>query len=144
MTAMRVRAAVPGDAAAIAALAGELGYPTDTVTASARLAALAGNAAAAVLVAEADGDVVAWMQLAVVQTLDSDAFVEIAGLVVAAAARSLGVGARLVEAAAAWARERGVGTLRVRSNVVRERAHRFYERQGFRVAKSQRVFVRAL
>jgi hypothetical protein len=32
----------------------------------------------------------------------------------------------------------------VRSNVTRERAHRFYEREGFRETKKQGVFERDL
>ena len=33
-----------------------------------------------------------------------------------------------------------VGAVRVRSNVVRDRAHAFYEREGYRKVKVQQVF----
>jgi len=59
---------------------------------------------------------------------------------VAEAQRSGGVGAALVAAAEEWARVKLCARIRVRSNVVRERTHRFYERLGYRVVKSQKVF----
>ena len=40
--------------------------------------------------------------------------------------------------------ERGLARLRVRSNVIRERAHRFYERVGFEKIKAQAVFEKSL
>ena len=51
-----------------------------------------------------------------------------------------GIGADLVAAAQKWLQARGIGSLRVRCNAVRDRAHRFYERLGFRLTKSQKVF----
>ena len=49
-----------------------------------------------------------------------------------------------VAAAEAWARERGCLAVRVRSNVVRERAHAFYRREGFREIKTQQVLEKEL
>ena len=40
--------------------------------------------------------------------------------------------------------EHGLPTLRVRSNVIRERTHSFYRKQGFAAAKSQMVFEKSL
>jgi GNAT superfamily N-acetyltransferase len=62
--------------------------------------------------------------------------------VVDEARRGGGLGAKLVAAADEWAAGHGFRTLRVRSNVVRERTHRFYERLGFARIKSQVVFAR--
>ena len=39
-----------------------------------------------------------------------------------------------------WAARHGCPRVRVRSNVIRERTHRFYERLGYRAVKSQKVF----
>ena len=58
--------------------------------------------------------------------------------------RGHGAGRALIEAAVAWARERGVKTLRVRSRAQREGAHAFYEALGFERVKTQVVFRRAL
>jgi GNAT superfamily N-acetyltransferase len=43
--------------------------------------------------------------------------------------RSRGVGAKLMDAAEQWARDRGASHLELDSAEVRERAHRFYERR---------------
>lgn len=43
-----------------------------------------------------------------------------------------------------WARGQGMTRLRVRSNVIRGRAHRFYLRLGFERVKSQAVFDKSL
>ena len=76
--------------------------------------------------------------------LEDAPFAELAGLVVDDAVRGAGVGAALLNAAEAWARSEGFATMRVRSNVVRERAHRFYEREGYERIKAQAVFRKAL
>ena len=44
--------------------------------------------------------------------------------------RSEGIGARLLEGAKAWARERGASHLKLDSALARTQAHRFYEREG--------------
>ena len=62
---------------------------------------------------------------------------DIGGLVVDDGHRSAGIGAELLAAAEAWARESGATKMVVRSRVARERAHRFYEREGY--ASSRRV-----
>jgi hypothetical protein len=48
----------------------------------------------------------------------------------------------LLAAAEAWAREQGFASMRVRSNVLRERAHRFYLREGYLEKKRQAVFLK--
>lgn len=55
-----------------------------------------------------------------------------------------GVGATLLAAAEAWAAARGHDTLRVRSNVIRVDAHRFYERLGYERVKQSLVFQKHL
>ena len=48
----------------------------------------------------------------------------------------------LLAAAEAWAREHGFASMRVRSNILRERAHRFYLREGYIEKKRQAVFLK--
>jgi|SRR5579863_6174694 GNAT superfamily N-acetyltransferase len=137
---MRIRSCLPADARAIAALATELGYPTDAEQAAARLAWLLDRAEHLVLAAEDDGAVVGWLHAREVRSLESEPFGEIAGLVVAAPRRGEGFGKALVQAALAWAAERGLATVRVRTNVVRTDTHRWYRAAGFAVLKTQAVF----
>jgi ribosomal protein S18 acetylase RimI-like enzyme len=138
---MNIRAASDADVPAIARLMTQLGYPQDETVARARIAA-SGTHGHAVLVAE-DGDaIVGCIQVGALASLESDPFAQILALVVDENARGRKVGARLVDAAAAWAAERGYAKLRVRTNVIRKDAQRFYEGVGFRLLKEQRVYVR--
>jgi len=50
----------------------------------------------------------------------------------------------LVEAAEDWARKKGCTSLRLLSNVVRERALGFYVRLGYDVLKTEYVFQKTL
>jgi hypothetical protein len=47
-----------------------------------------------------------------------------------------------MEQAERWAQARGSRSVRLRSNVVRSRAHTFYESLGYRVIKSQKAFCK--
>lgn len=141
---IRIRAAAQSDAEALAALAGQLGYPIDAAGMSRRLAALAGEGAGVVLVAEDAACVLGFVQALPQHFIITDAFVELAALVVDDAARGAGVGAALLAAVEDWARNRGAASVRVRSNVIRERAHRFYLREGYAERKRQAVFVKPL
>ena len=92
----------------------------------------------------ADARVVGWAHVVPGLLLEEAPFAELAGLVVDESARGLGTGAALLAAAEDWARRQGFAAMRVRSNVLRERAHRFYEREGYARIKAQAVFRKAL
>lgn len=142
-----IRQADARDAAAIADLTTQLGYPSTEDDIRRRLGHLAdeGGGAITVLVATDDADrPIGWIHLAVTASLADEPAVDIRGLVVDDGARSKGIGAELVRAAEAWARERGLHHLVVRTRVTRERAHRFYEREGFTLTKTSRVYAKAL
>ncbi len=145
MSAIRVRRARRGDAAALAALSGELGYPARAADVAARLDALAARDAHAVFVAALDGGPPqGFLHVFGTFYVESDPFAEIGGLVVAAAARGRGLGAALVAAGEAWAREAGFATLRVRSRVERVASHAWYEHRGYARLKTQAVFAKTL
>jgi GNAT superfamily N-acetyltransferase len=139
-----MREARVADAEGLARLATQLGYPTTAEEATRRAAEVLGRPGHRVLVAEVGGDVVGWIHVAPNVTLESDPAGEIAGLVVDEAFRGLGIGARLIDEAERWAADQGYGRMRVRSNVKRNRAKRFYERAGYAVTKRQRNFEKRL
>ena len=139
-----IRPARPQDAERLAALSGELGYPMTAAEAVQRLADLGSHGDHALLVAENGGRVAGWIQVSLPRIFETPKSAEIAGLVVDAAERGRGIGRRLVEAAVEWAGAQGCRAVRVRSNVIRERAHAFYVREGFREIKTQKVLERAL
>ena len=141
----QVRAAEKRDLEAIARLAGELGYPSSLDQVSERFTAMEGNPHHATFVAEGvGGEVVAWVHVTETRTLENDPRAEITGLVVDANYRSAGIGASLLNRCEEWARSRNLNTVGVRSNVIRDRAHSFYERLGYTVVKSQKVFRKKL
>ena len=142
---IEIRPAVENDVEAIARLAGELGYPSTAAQVRKRLDAIERDAQQAAFVAEAPGgEVVGWIHLSQVGSLASDPRAEITGLVVDSGIRGAGVGGLLVERGETWAREIGLATIGVHSNILRERAHSFYLRLGYAVHKSQKVFRKTL
>ena len=98
-----------------------------------------------VLVATDDSDtLVGWIHAFLVHLVETDRFAEIGGMVVSEEHRCTGIGTQLLEKAEEWARSQKVMAIRVRSNVVRERAHDFYERSGYKQIKTSHVFQKPL
>lgn len=88
----------------------------------------------------AAGEPVGWIHIGATHRLEAGPFAEIGGLVVDEAHRGGGIGAALVKAAEDWARGRGFGLVRVRSNVARAGARGFFQRLGYGEVKTQAVF----
>jgi GNAT superfamily N-acetyltransferase len=139
-----IRPARPEDAAELARLSTQLGYAMSPAVAAKQLSEVADHGDHALLVAESAGALAGWIQISVSRIFESPSFAEIAGLVVDEARRGEGLGPLLLRAAEDWARARGCRAVRVRSNVVRERAHAFYEREGYGKVKVQQVFEKPL
>jgi GNAT superfamily N-acetyltransferase len=141
-----IRIAREGDEAALALLAAQLvGQNVDASSMRERLARVRTERIGEVFVAQADdGRVLGWAHVVPRLQLEHEPYAELAGLVVDEAARSTGLGAALLGAAEDWARERGFVTMLVRSRVTRQRAHRFYEREGYERFKESAVFRKAL
>jgi GNAT superfamily N-acetyltransferase len=140
-----IREAVPADAATVAMLCGELGYPVSTGEMDKRLRHVADDPEHAVLVAcGTDGVILGWLDVGMAFHLQSGQYAEIGGLVVTESARSAGVGKALVKAAEQWAAFGGAQRMLVRSNVAREGAHRFYLREGYEKSKTSSVFEKGL
>jgi len=140
-----LRQARSSDATELAALATELGYPSTAADVERRLPSLLSSPEHLLLVAAGPNDrAVGWLHAAIHRGLTNDARGEIVGLVVAADRRGSGIGARLLAETEKWARKAGVSQVRVRSNVARERAHGFYLRAGYALAKTSHVFVKEL
>jgi len=140
---VKIRLVRASDAPRLAELACELGYPSTTQDMKARLATLKPGSMHAVFVAETADGVIGWTHVSRNHLLDVPVRAEINGLIVSSTARSQGAGKLLVQAAEAWARKRKCTGINVRSNVIRERAHKFYEREGYEHYKTQKAFRKA-
>lgn len=142
---VQLRTAHERDLTELASLAGELGYPLAPAIISANLLQIVARPEHCLLVAcDAEDRAIAFLHAYQRISLASVPSVEIAGLVVAADWRGQGVGRRLIHALQDWARQQGVMVLRLRSNVQRDDAHRFYQQLGFRISKTQLALVKNL
>lgn len=140
-----IRMARREDAAAIAALAGQLGYPSTREQIEKRLERVLADPEHAVFVAERQGGRIGgWLHAFSYHVLESDPRAEVAGLVVDEAQRGTGVGRLLMQSAEDWARNRGFPAVGLRSNIVRHAAHAFYRSIGYTIPKTQHVFRKEL
>jgi len=146
MSEIAIREAREGDASALAVLSAQLGYPVSVEEMRERYSRIRATQTGEVFVAVRTNDarVLGWTHVVPRLQLEDAPFAELAGLVVDESARSSGTGTALLAAAEDWARLQGFASMRVRSNVVRERAHRFYEREGYVRIKAQAVFRKPL
>jgi GNAT superfamily N-acetyltransferase len=141
---VRLRRARLADAPRIAALAAQLGYPSPASEVRKRLERIRRDDNHFVSVAEIGGKVVGWVHAFVKYSIDAGPRAEIGGLVVDASRRRAGLGKLLMGEAEEWARSRELEGVYLRSNVLREPAHAFYEAIGFRKFKSQHCFLKLL
>jgi len=129
------------DAAALCALSKQLGYPSTVPQLEYRLQQVLNGSDQCVFVALLDGKQVGWIHGFYAIRIESDAFVEIGGLVVDVNFQRKGIGRKLVDSVTEWARQWESIQVRVRCNRLRADAHGFYEGLGFREVKEQKVFM---
>ena len=139
---LQIREITLADATAAAELTGELGYPVSPDVMQQRIASLSPDHI--VYVACLDQEVAGWIDVSVTHHLQCDPRAEIGGLVVSSKLRSRGIGRILVARAEQWARERGLQSVVVRSQIAREAAHNFYLREGYVRTKTSAVFTKQL
>jgi len=140
----KIRHATGSDVPRIAELSGELGYPTTAAEMKRRFELIKPAGAHAVFVAEYQKNVIGWIHVSITPLLEVARRAEVNGLIVAESHRSSGAGAALLDAAEQWARQKQCAGMSVRSNVIRDRAHDFYERQGYIHIKTQKAFRKPL
>ncbi len=138
-----VREALAADAPRITALAGQLGYDVPLAHVERQLLRMNDERGIFVAVVPRAG-VVGWIGVALSETIIDSGRADIQGLVVEDEYRGNGIGRLLVQAAQEWAQRRGCTSMRLASNVARERAHEFYIELGYHVLKTQHAFKKSL
>jgi GNAT superfamily N-acetyltransferase len=139
-----IRHARVEDAEEIARLSGELGYVTAADVMRERLAVLVAHPDHHIRVLDNDDGLHGWVASERRRILEAGERIEIIGLVVDARYRGTGIGRALVTEAEQWARQLGFDVVCVRSNVLRDSSHPFYERMGYARRKTQHFYVKAL
>jgi GNAT superfamily N-acetyltransferase len=141
---LSIRRLAIDDAEEAADLCGQLGYPNSPNDLRKRIEERARSTDSIALAALLNGQLVGWIDASIEYHLQSPARAVIGGLVVRDSTRGLGIGKRLCREIEQWARDRFVQVLRVRSQIIREDAHRFYLREGYSKVKTSVVFEKPL
>jgi GNAT superfamily N-acetyltransferase len=144
LSGLSIRSLTAEDAGAAAELSGQLGYPCSVDELRERIEEMLRSADRVAFAAVVDGEMVGWIDAAMEQHLQSMACAVIGGLVVRDGARGLGIGRRLCLEVEEWARSKSIPVVRVRSQIKREDAHRFYLRDGYSKVKTSLVFEKQL
>ena len=121
-------------------LSNQLGYPLSTTQIENNINEITTSENYAAFVALYNLQIVGWIYGFRTLLIESKPFIEIGGLIVDQTFRNSGIGKKLVEKIKDWALEKAINEVRVRSNVIRNEAHKFYLNNGFTEMKQQKVF----
>ena len=127
-------------------LAEQLGYPNTLSDLKSRFLEIQNNFDYALFVARnSAGKAVGFIQInRESHTLLTGPRADVAGLVVDENERSSGIGAALLQFAEDWAKKNQLPLIRIRSNVKRTDAHRFYQKNGYEIAKSWHLLTKSI
>src|SRR5947209_20215106 len=139
---LRIRRMAETDAEMVAALAAELGYPSETEAIGVRIRAI-GESDLLLVAVDASDKAVGFIQAHRVCIIEVGFRVEILGLVVSSPVRRSGIGRRLIAEAERWAKSIDAEAISVRSNTKRIEAHLFYPALGYTKIKTQAVYEKA-
>ncbi|WP_367870491.1 N-acetyltransferase family protein [Luteolibacter sp. Populi] len=127
---LQIRQSTPEDAAALARLVTDLGYPVDPAGMAARLGSLSPDHRT--LVAEVDGQIAGFIGMVKFPIYEASAPIGyILALSVSPAHQGQGIGRALMAAAEQCFLDLGVRDVRVTSGLHRPEAHGFYEALGY-------------
>ncbi len=142
---MLVRSMLLADVLEVAALCGQLGYPSTTEQVTQRLVPLLKDPEHRLTIAQHDsGKLTGWLHALVYKSLLSDLTGIIDALVTDEKHRGQGIGRALMADAEAWARSRGCARVSLLSNVIRSDTHGFYQHLGYRSDQTSHVFYKTL
>ena len=141
---IQIRPAVRDDCSGITTMTKLLGYPSSEDKVCQILEMVIKHPDHQIFVAHGDDQVAGYIHLVCSIRMGSEPFVEIAALFVHEVFQGKGVGSALIKAATNWAQEKDHRIIRIRSNIVRKKAHKFFMRNGFDNLKTQEVFLKKL
>ncbi len=124
----------------ISLLSHQLGYHATAIETLNSIDKIISNKDNCIFIAVQNQKILGWIHGFYTLRIESDAFVEIAGLVVHELCRKQQIGKKLIEAVGTWAQPFNVRRITVRCNEIRSESHRFYQHLGFVSKKKQLVF----
>ena len=129
------------DVTGIMELSNQLGYPSSQFEIQERLESILHSNDHSIFVAYApENKVIGWIHAYKRMSIESGFFAEIGGFVVSKSFRKKGIGRDLLKSIEQWTLQKNLPMLRVRSQIQREGAKRFYTNMRFTITKRQRVF----
>jgi GNAT superfamily N-acetyltransferase len=137
---VQIREISEKDAESVAKLSIQLGYDSNIEETWFRIQQINNSNENCAFLAVIDDIIVGWIHGFYTLRIESDAFVEIGGLIVDETYRNLKIGKQLIESVNLWAKNHQVKKLKVRCNTKRTESHKFYERLGFIENKQQIAF----
>lgn len=140
MNDIHIREAHIGDAHDINRLSEQLGYPLPVAETHQHLEKILANKNEIVYVAETANKVIGWIGVYKILHLVSGFTCEVAGLIIDKNFHRYGAGRLLINKAIEWSSSQQTKNMRVRTNIIRKEAHRFYEKLGFTEVKEQKVY----
>lgn len=115
-----------------------LGYDYDLEKQKAKIQAVLNDSTQVIFVAETNNKVVGYIHLVNYDVIYADNFKNCLGLAVDNEYKRNGIGSALLKQAEIWAKENGAVGICLCSGVEREKAHQFYQSQGYEVTKLQK------
>lgn len=115
-----------------------LGYDYDLEKQKAKIQAVLNDSTQVIFVAETNNKVVGYIHLVNYDVIYADNFKNCLGLAVDNDYKRNGIGSALLNQAETWAKENDAVGIRLCSGVEREKAHQFYQSQGYEVTKLQK------
>ena len=142
---VKIRQVHEKDFEGLAILSAQLGYHCTPENSRRYLSDIEQDPEHGVFVAESEmGEVIGYVHVFRTKRPFLEPFAELGGLVVLEGYRGQGLGRTLLERSEEWAREKGCPEMRIRSNVIGERAHPFYLDQGYLINKQQKIFIKSM
>jgi GNAT superfamily N-acetyltransferase len=138
---LKIRKAHINDTEAVHRLSWQLGYSPDLETVQRNISQMLAHADYELVVAvDESSDVIGWMNLSIRHRIEDISFLQVAALVTDEKIRGQGIGRKLMEYAAQYARERKLPFIGLHSSKPRNEAHAFYEHIGYQKTKESFFF----
>ena len=128
----------------VAFLSDQLGYTVTENDIIHRFRKLISSNRHGLFVYEENKNILGWIHLECVEDLIEEDKAEIKALIVSENSRGKGIGKALIKSAEKWAKTNHLHTIYLNCNILRERTHSFYEREGFSNYKNSRFFEKKI